>query len=896
LNKAALLDDLEAIGFFNVGYGCTTCLVEGTPVLQAHGTARPIQAMPSAGGGVVMSPSVEGRAHIASHRETMEQGVRDCVRLTLQDGRELVCTPDHEFLTVDGRWVRADALELDADRLVVGLDAPLDERDRREEIFELNMGDFTLDMKTPQARVETLAFARLLGRLLGDGSLSTTDQARVHVGQAVDRELVLHDVEVLTGKRAAANAHDERQGAVVLPEELSRAIRELPGALIGRLDDQQPQLPEFVLDDLCPVSVVREYLGGAFGAHGHAPYLRRREDAKHDSSFVQPAYSQTARPEHVEALEEVMTRLTWLLGRCGVRMSGHTIHKRPARASESSWTPADGAQRIEVRLQLPDGLSFVEKVGYRYCVDKALRASAAAAYWRMLSRRHLQTEDAQTPRPVDLESRDLPSPLEFLQQAGAREWFPVLEHHEGADDSKSSCVEEGSLELPTFGLGILERREAGAHRVFDIAVDEHEAFFANGVAVHNCIGNSGPLPGPIEDAVVREGLVVASVLSGNRNFEGRVSPHTRGNYLASPPLVVAFALAGTVDIDPYNDPLTQTPDGKDVFLKDIWPSDDEIREVMGKSVTREQFMEQYASVFEGPPEWKALAPPTGEVYQWSEESTYIQEPPFFVGMSKETPPIGAIAGARCLVKVGESITTDHISPAGVIPLDSPASRYLQANGVEPKDFNSFGSRRGNDRVMTRGTFANVRLRNQLAPGTEGGYTTYFGPSEDAPKPDWLTYDSDVKVGPGEVGFIFDASVQYQKHGIPLVVLAGKDYGMGSSRDWAAKGTFLLGVRAVIAKSYERIHRSNLVGMGVLPLQFKAREGADELGLDGTETFDIHVDDHLSAGDDVRVVATRADGTTLEFTTTCRIDTPVEVDYYRNGGILHTVLRRMVHEG
>ena len=420
-------------------------------------------------------------------------------------------------------------------------------------------------------------------------------------------------------------------------------------------------------------------------------------------------------------------------------------------------------------------------------------------------------------------------------------------------------------------------------------------FYTVGYGCTTCIGNSGPLSAPIESAIVDNELVVASVLSGNRNFEGRVSPHTRGNYLASPMLVVAYALAGTVDIDLQKDPIAQTPDGKDVFLKDIWPSNDEIRAARGEAVTREQFIEQYASVFEGPDEWKALQPPEGKVYAWSEASTYIQEPPFFVGMSKEAQPITAIEGARCLVKVGESITTDHISPAGVIPLDAPAAVYLRGNDVEIKDFNSFGSRRGNDRVMTRGTFANVRLRNQLAPGTEGGYTTYYGPDEDAPKPDWLTYDSDISPQNGEVCFIYDASVKYQKHGIPLVVLAGKDYGMGSSRDWAAKGTYLLGVKTVIAKSFERIHRSNLVGMGVLPLQFKDGEDVETLGLTGEESFSVVVDDTLQAQQEVTVTATDADGNTKTFQTVCRIDTPVEVDYYRNGGILHTVLRRMWSE-
>ena len=429
-------------------------------------------------------------------------------------------------------------------------------------------------------------------------------------------------------------------------------------------------------------------------------------------------------------------------------------------------------------------------------------------------------------------------------------------------------------------------------------LDDLEAigFYNVGYGCTTCIGNSGPLPPPIEKSIVDEGLQVSSVLSGNRNFEGRISPHTRGNYLASPPLVVAYALAGTVDIDLYTDPLGQDKDGNDVYLKDVWPTDDEIRAAVSRSVTREQFITQYSTVYEGPDEWKILDAPKGEVYAWSEDSTYIQEPPFFVDMSKDAPPIEAIKGARCLVKVADSITTDHISPAGVIPLESPASFYLQDNGVPIKNFNSFGSRRGNDRVMTRGTFGNVRLRNELAPGTEGGYTTYYGPEADAEGPfDGLTYSTTRRLSTGETGFIFDAAVKYLEHDMPLVVLAGKDYGMGSSRDWAAKGTYLLGVKAVIATSYERIHRSNLVGMGVLPLQFKDGQTHKSLGLTGEESFDIQVDDALKPMQTVKVVATAPDGTKTPFETTCRIDTPVEVDYYRNGGILHTVLRRLWSE-
>ncbi len=408
-------------------------------------------------------------------------------------------------------------------------------------------------------------------------------------------------------------------------------------------------------------------------------------------------------------------------------------------------------------------------------------------------------------------------------------------------------------------------------------LDDLEALGFNivGYGCTTCIGNSGPLPDPIREAIHAEDLVACSVLSGNRNFEGRIGPDIKANYLASPPLVVAYAIAGTVDIDLANEPLATNADGEAIMLSDIWPRQSEIDEVVSQFVTREQFAEKYADVFKGSDAWRAVASSEGALYEWDEASTYVQEPPFFVGLATEPNPIAAIGSARCLVMVGDSVTTDHISPAGSIALDTPAGAYLTDNGVERSMFNSYGSRRGNDRVMTRGTFANVRVRNQLAPGTEGGYTMDFTN--------------------GKVSFIYDAAQNYKAAGTPLVVLAGKDYGMGSSRDWAAKGTFLLGIKAVIAESYERIHRSNLVGMGVLPLCYQGVDNAEALGLDGSETFGIEIDDNLQPRQDVRVTATRGDGSTVEFTTTCRIDTPVEVSYYRNGGILHTVLRDMARE-
>ena len=397
-------------------------------------------------------------------------------------------------------------------------------------------------------------------------------------------------------------------------------------------------------------------------------------------------------------------------------------------------------------------------------------------------------------------------------------------------------------------------------------------FYTVGYGCTTCIGNSGPLPEPIREAIHDNDLVACSVLSGNRNFEGRIGPDIKANYLASPPLVVAYAIAGTVDIDLATEPIATDADGAPVMLADIWPSQTEIADVVGKFVTREQFTQKYADVFKGSDEWREIESATGALYQWSESSTYVQEPPFFVGLAPDARPIEAIEGARCLVKVGDSITTDHISPAGAIAQDTPAGSFLSDLGIERAMFNSYGSRRGNDRVMTRGTFANVRVRNHLAPGTEGGYTTDF------------TTD--------KVSFIYDAAQNYMAAGTPLVVLAGKDYGMGSSRDWAAKGTFLLGIKAVISESYERIHRSNLVGMGVLPLCYKGGDSADSLGLDGSEHFSVAIDDTIQPRQDVVVTANKSDGSEISFTTICRIDTPVEVDYYRNGGILHTVLREM----
>jgi len=396
-----------------------------------------------------------------------------------------------------------------------------------------------------------------------------------------------------------------------------------------------------------------------------------------------------------------------------------------------------------------------------------------------------------------------------------------------------------------------------------------------GYGCTTCIGNSGPLPEPVEKAIHEGNLIVAGVLSGNRNFEGRIHQSVKANYLASPPLVVAYALAGTVDIDLATEPIGKDRDGNDVYLREIWPTSEEIFAHLDNAVRPDLFHKMYNGIADSNEEWNNIPVTGGALFEWNEDSTYIQEPPFFVNLTPDPEPIKPINNARVLVKVGDSITTDHISPAGSIKADSPAGFYLVSNGVDKADFNSYGSRRGNDRVMTRGTFANVRLKNQLAPGTEGGYTTYF-PT-------------------GEVRFIYDASMDYQKEGTPLVVLAGKEYGTGSSRDWAAKGTYLLGVKAVIAESFERIHRSNLVGMGVLPLQYEAGTTADSLQLKGDEVFSFEVDDQVKPKQSIKVTAKSSDGSEITFNTICRIDTPVEVDYYRNGGILQTVLRKFMRE-
>jgi aconitate hydratase len=402
-------------------------------------------------------------------------------------------------------------------------------------------------------------------------------------------------------------------------------------------------------------------------------------------------------------------------------------------------------------------------------------------------------------------------------------------------------------------------------------------FHLVGYGCTTCIGNSGPVPEPIREAIHEGGLVACSVLSGNRNFEGRISPDVRANYLASPPLVVAYALAGRIDIDLRGEPLGEGRDGEPVYLKDIWPREEEVARVVGESLRSEMFGEQYGEVFSGNERWNDLPVPEGATYRWEEESTYVRLPPFFTDLPADPSPPEDLKGARALALVGDSITTDHISPAGAIKKDSPAGRYLIEHGVEPKDFNSYGSRRGNHEVMMRGTFANVRFRNRLVPNKEGGFTRYL------PDGDEMT--------------IFEASERYRREGVPLIVLAGKEYGTGSSRDWAAKGPALLGVRAVIAVSYERIHRSNLVGMGILPLEFVPGESAETLGLTGEEVFAVEgLAEGLAGGGQKGLtvsVRVRGDGEESSFQARVRLDTPQEVRYYRHGGILQYVLRHLL---
>ncbi|HLR66238.1 aconitate hydratase AcnA [Virgibacillus alimentarius] len=443
----------------------------------------------------------------------------------------------------------------------------------------------------------------------------------------------------------------------------------------------------------------------------------------------------------------------------------------------------------------------------------------------------------------------------------------------GAGLLAKKAIEKG-LQVPAYvktslapGSTVVTRylEDAGLMKYLD-----QLGFNLVGYGCTTCIGNSGPLREEIEESIVKNDLVVSSVLSGNRNFEGRIHPLVKANYLASPPLVVAYALAGTVDIDLTKDALGTDKDGKPVYMKDIWPTMDEIKEEVNSVVNPEIYRKEYESVFDSNEKWNQIKTTDEPLFEWDKESTYIQNPPFFEGLSKEAGKVEALTNLRAIGKFGDSVTTDHISPAGAIAKDMPAGQYLQDKDVSPRNFNSYGSRRGNHEVMMRGTFANIRIRNKLAPGTEGGYTTY-----------WPT---------GEIMPIYDAAMKYQEDNIGLIVVAGKDYGMGSSRDWAAKGTNLLGIKTVIAESYERIHRSNLVMMGVLPLQFEKGQSAEKLGLTGKETFHVEIDENVRPHDLVKVTAVNEEGKTTEFNAVARFDSDVEIDYYRHGGILQMVLR------
>src|SRR5579885_1542198 len=667
LDNASLIPYLEALRFHLVGYGCTTCISQGTPVLLDNETARRIEHLPRTGGVALFGPTGDIRLGKATQTEMMVQGERECVSLVLQDGRTLVCTPDHEILCADGRWVRADELIPGQDRVVVGLEAPLDEPGEDETGYVLRVGELTFTMETERKRLRTLAFARLLGHLLSDGSISLNGQGRMHVGQIMDREAVLDDIELLTGCRPVATRYDERKWTIVLPQLFTEAISTLSGVRVGRRIQQAPTLPTFVLEQHCPVSVVREFLGGLFGADGHAPVLHRWGKHEDDATLGAPAYSQSTIPEHVEALKQVMNDVTYLLARCGVKTTGANIYEYSTRRSATTYPAAqDGIARVEVRLVLPDGLSFVERVGYRYCMDKALRASAAAVYWRLVDQIHrqrlwmaarleelhrtdhklsfsharkraatelMEREPVVSPhyalleghdrfsrlpqvtarkfQPLHRDACDFPSPVALFNQIGVRDWFAPLNTRADAQTTKRYCIEKEALTLPTMALQVVERRPVGVRAVFDLAVNDLHAFVAGPVAVHNCIGNSGPLADPVAEAVQENDLIVAAVLSGNRNFEGRIHPQVRASFLASPPLVVAYALAGTVDIDLTKDPVGVDVNGENVYLRDIWPTQEEVRDVVRKAVTPEVFSKNYAHVFEGDEHWRSLSNSSG---------------------------------------------------------------------------------------------------------------------------------------------------------------------------------------------------------------------------------------------------------------------------------------------
>jgi aconitase A len=931
LKNSDLLRYLDKLGFDVVGYGCTTCIAEGTPVLMADGTTRRIESLPFTGGELVFGPTVDGRVEISKQARLMNNGLRECVELVLQDGRALTCTPDHLILRNDGRWVRADELRPGEDRVVIGLEGPLDVPGSDEPGYVLRAGSLTLRMNTQRERARTLAFARLLGHLLNDGSISMLGQGRMNVGQAVDRQMLLDDIELLTGLRPAANRYDQRKWSVVLPMTLTKSILCLQGVQTGKRVLQPPSLPDFVLHDDCPVAVVREFLGGVFGADGHAPTLHRWGDGEDDSGLDPPAFSQSTIPAYVDSLRETMREIMELLSKCGVDTEGARIYDYPTRRSESTYAlPEDGLPRIEVRLVLADGLSFVEKVGFRYSVDKALKASAAAVYWRTVGGiqkqrvwmgAHLRElhrecpelsfsqlrqiaavslldheEEASLPtvvsphyalleggdrfsrlpresgyrfRPMHRENYDFPSPSSLFKELGVRDWFSSQASE--AAQAKRYSVEKEATSLPTISLKVMYRRPAGKRAVYDLTVDGIHAFVAGTVAVHNCIGNSGPLAPEIEKQIKERDIYSVAVLSGNRNFDGRIHPLVKGSFLMSPLLVVSYAIAGRIDFDFEKTPLGAGNDGRLIYLRDLWPSMKEVKKTVEASLDSGLYARRYADAMKGDERWEKLTSSQDEVYHWDGGSTYIRNPPWF-DPSQSTPANRDVSGARALAVFEDKVTTDHISPAGTIAVDSPAGVYLQQRGVGLLQMSTYGSRRGNHEVMVRGGFSNIRLKNLLAKGKEGGFTTHF--------PD------------GSLMTIYDAAIRYESEKVPLLVLAGKQYGAGSSRDWAAKAPKLLGVKVVIAESYERIHRSNLVAMGVIPLQFKDGEGVKQLGLTGEETFDVVGLGAMSSPKQWVDVVARGGAGERRFKTLVRVDNKVEMQYVQSGGVLPYVFGRL----
>jgi aconitase A len=930
LEGSGLLTYLDKIGFDLVGYGCTTCIAEGTPILLANGTSRPIERFSELGGASIFGPNEKLRLAIAQQTRLMNNGRRECIELVLEDGRRLTCTPDHRILRSDGEWVRADELEVREDRVILGLEGPLDVPSIDEAGYSLRAGDMVFNMETEPDRARTLAFSRLLGYLLGDGSISVGGQGRISAGQAVDREQVLNDVQMLTGLRPAANRYDERKWSIVLPTMLTKAMRALPGVHVGRRIGQPLSLPDFILEESCPVAVVREFLGGLFGADGHAPILHRWGTSEDESTIEPPAISQSTIPAYLEESRQFMSALVGLLTRCGVKAERAKVYEYPTRRSASSYPEAqDGLPRIEVRLQLPDGLSFVEQVGFRYCADKALRASAAAVYWRILdgiqrqrlwmAARLREVHAAQPslsfararssvatlldnnetdtslpsvvsphyallegydrfsrlPKPTDRKFQPLhrdscgfPSPVGLFREMGVREWFAPTVTAGEKEQPKRYCVGKEEMSLPSFSLKVLERRPAGERLVYDLSVDQVHAFIAGTVAVHNCIGNSGPLDPAIEAAIKQRDLYAVAVLSGNRNFDGRIHPQAKGSFLMSPMLVVAYALAGRIDFD-FSKPLGTTKSGEPVLLKDLWPSLAEIKDVAQHSLSSELYRRRYADALVGDEKWVSLPGGSGDTFEWDDSSTYVREPPWFDVAAPESTRKD-ISGARVLALLEDKITTDHISPAGSIAVDSPAGKYLTEHGVPMVQFSTYGARRGNHEVMVRGGFANIRLRNLLAEGKEGWYTKYLPTGEIIP--------------------IYDAANRYGKD-VPLIILAGKQYGSGSSRDWAAKAPKLLGVKAVIAESFERIHRSNLVAMGVIPLEFPPGQGAKSLGLKGDEVYTLAGLKDLGPGAYLDVTA-RSDRGEVRFRAKVRIDNRAEMEYYDSGGVLPFVFKRV----